>query len=866
MRWLVEVSSLGKTDTQKFCVDAESWQRALQSARSQRGEDGPMSGFSIELLEEGYRAVDPLARVRFVVKRAPDDMALTPVLDRPSAAPKGVAPSAPSAPSPALAAIAPPGPSTDDQTLRNVPTTSSSTAASTSASLNGKKSPVLPVPRPGASQPPPPVAGPGEGKGQATSLGSGDSAVAGPTLEGAGLAAPPAIGSSIAGLPAVKLLTSREQNPNDASPLTYREYAFAVPEGTSEEVAANVLREQLRYVEAHIATAKMGKLVNLGCFDVEFTGKPPRPPLATLTWKDWKGEPVLAYPRRGSGARKPSRPPSQMPASLEARIVGGAPPVVVPPAAPVPREAAPFSQTQPIADADGAQVAEARAEAVLLAGQRAAQPQAATQAQVAQPQTAQEAAQLQAAQQAAQLQAAQQATQLQAAQLQAAQQAAQLQAAQQAAQLQAAQQAAQLQAAPPTAHLQAQQTAQFQAAQQTAQLQAAQLQVAQQAAHAQAAAAAQQATQLQVAQQAAHAQAAAAAQQATQLQAAPQAAQLQATQPQTAQQAAQAQAAAQQATQLQTAADPFRQQQAAQAQAAAQQQAAHHQATTAHQGPQRPQSADQQRPQSADQQRPQSADQQRPQSADQHLAQQQHPDHPRVAPQQAVQQPAVALPGAAQGMALGPPPEPTFTEAEPRNSHSQPPPPPLGMVKTPSGRFVRGRVSGDELISSLFESMHDLHFLRDALDGGQFCLALATEVLPARAALIHFFDVEKREWVVACTRGKETHRLLTMRSPDADEILREAARKRRALVVPNASNASADRYLQIGGGRSLIVAPIMQAGRALGALEIINPLDGMPFTEDEGNAMTYIAEQFAEFLGSRGIVLDRDRIQNAAAR
>ena len=32
-----------------------------------------MSGFSIELLEEGYRAVDPLARVRFVVKRAPDD-------------------------------------------------------------------------------------------------------------------------------------------------------------------------------------------------------------------------------------------------------------------------------------------------------------------------------------------------------------------------------------------------------------------------------------------------------------------------------------------------------------------------------------------------------------------------------------------------------------------------------------------------------------------------------------------------------------------------------------------------------------------------------------------------------------------------
>jgi hypothetical protein len=191
-------------------------------------------------------------------------------------------------------------------------------------------------------------------------------------------------------------------------------------------------------------------------------------------------------------------------------------------------------------------------------------------------------------------------------------------------------------------------------------------------------------------------------------------------------------------------------------------------------------------------------------------------------------------------------------------------PPSEGAVRTPSGRYVRGRTSGDELISALFESMHDLHFLRDALDGGQFCLALATEVLPARAALIHFFDIGKREWVIACTRGKDTMRLLTLRTPEADEQLREAARVRRALVVSPSLTSPAQRYQSLGPIKSLIVAPIMQAGRALGALEIINPLDGQPFTADEGNAMTYIAEQYAEYLGSRGIVLDRDRIQRAA--
>jgi hypothetical protein len=227
------------------------------------------------------------------------------------------------------------------------------------------------------------------------------------------------------------------------------------------------------------------------------------------------------------------------------------------------------------------------------------------------------------------------------------------------------------------------------------------------------------------------------------------------------------------------------------------------------------------------------------------------------APPPPMQAPAQAFaPVASPVMMDAPPPQPG---ARPQSS------PGFGQVRTPSGRFVRGRVSGDELITALFESMHDLHFLRDALDGGQFCLALATEVLPSRAAVIHFFDIEKREWVVACTRGKDSRKLLTNRTPEADELLRAAAKKRRAIVFPDASaHATAQRYQLFGGGRSLIIAPVMQAGRALGAIEIINPLDNMPFTEDEGNAMTYIAEQYAEYLGSRGIVLDRERIQSAA--
>jgi hypothetical protein len=571
-----------------------------------------MSGFSIELLEEGYRAVDPMARVRFVVRKAPDDM---PITAAPSKELKGG--TAPAAPAPAKLG-------NNDVTTPALPPTPSSSSPSKG---NSKQGP----PRPGQSTPPPPATGAAalasvpasdakkpqtmtfSSSGQVAAIESVDDKtdVERPPL--------PAIGSTVPGQPPTKLLTAREQNPSDSSPLTYREYAFAVPAGTTEAVATDVLRAQLRYVEAHIASAKVGKLVNLAVFDVEFSGKPPKPPIATLTWKDWKGEPVVGYPGRGGPSSAP-RPPSKMPPSA-APAVNAAAAVAIPQAAPVPQSPPPA-------------------------------PQAQAQAQVhAAPQ------------------------------------------------------------APPVPQPQMQ----------------------------------------------------------PQQQMAPQMA----------------------VQQMQ---------------------------------PQQPQPQMQMQPQ------------------------QMQPQQPQRAPSQ----PAFPLPA------------PAIVEVEQKRP-SQPPGAP-GMVKTPSGRFVRGRITGDELITSLFESMHDLHFLRDALDGGQFCLALATEVLPARAALIHFFDIEKREWVVACTRGKETARLLTMRHQEADEILRDAARKRRAVVVADASQAVSDRYRQLGGARSLIAAPIMQAGRALGALEIINPLDGMPFTDDEGNAMTYIAEQYAEYLGSRGIVLDRERISAAAAR
>jgi GAF domain-containing protein len=186
-------------------------------------------------------------------------------------------------------------------------------------------------------------------------------------------------------------------------------------------------------------------------------------------------------------------------------------------------------------------------------------------------------------------------------------------------------------------------------------------------------------------------------------------------------------------------------------------------------------------------------------------------------------------------------------------------------VGAPPPGAPRTRVRGEDLIADLFEAMHDLHFVRDAIEGGEFCLALAMEKVPSQAGIVHLYDIDKREFLVTSTRGAGVNKLLLRRHGENDPLLHAAMNKRRALVVTDATAVEAallPRYVEIGGARSLVIAPVMQSGRFLGAIEILNPLDGQPFTDAEGNALTYIAEQFAEFLSSHGIVTDEASISS----
>ena len=217
-----------------------------------------------------------------------------------------------------------------------------------------------------------------------------------------------------------------------------------------------------------------------------------------------------------------------------------------------------------------------------------------------------------------------------------------------------------------------------------------------------------------------------------------------------------------------------------------------------------------------------------------------------------------------------PPPADPIAEARPASI----PPAVIPSPSTPPPSIAPGsakpRSSGDDLIAELFESMSDIAFLSDSLDGAEFALRVTLEALPSELAIVSFFSLDSREFVAVRVAGTAAQpaiveAVLLKRSPEKSPVSHRAMRSNQAVVLDAASAAAladdprwAQSKLQL---QSVMCAPVALGGRYLGLIEVANPLDGEPFTNADGNALTYIGQQLAEFLGQRDTTIDAERVR-----
>ncbi len=358
MRWFVEVSRVGETRSdEKYCVEAKQWQAALQEARRLRGDSGPLSKFSIELLDDGYRAVDPKLKLRYLVAKAPGDAELTsipPESEFGSQAPRAngqpaagasVAPTAAQASVPVAVAVpvttapvaagasvvASPSAVTIAQLEPHagVPSSALSPVAAVQQNVAAEadRSPSAFPPRPTGSEHPPsakPPAGltvPADVIPPAPNL---------PRGMGAPVAEPPATyiltqpSASLDLPPPSQVLRRRQEEPSGESPITYREVAYVVAPGVTRASVEALLWASFRDISRELSARVGQKFVQLAVFDHTFEKRPERPPLGTLAWKDWRGNPAITFPffDGTQPARASLLPPSAAPPAPAPRVPG----------------------------------------------------------------------------------------------------------------------------------------------------------------------------------------------------------------------------------------------------------------------------------------------------------------------------------------------------------------------------------------------------------------------------------------------------------------------------------------------------------------------------------------------------------------
>ncbi len=854
MRWYVDISSItSRGPTSRFCVEADQWQKALQTVRTRRGDEGSFGNFSIELLDDGYRAIDPLTRMRYVVSRAPEDAPLTTgdaavasahqeeltkVEGKPASRPSAPAePSRPRASAPGSRA-------------------SERGRMARGGSRDGKRAPAIPddpVPR-GASAPPPSKLVGDKTLASGTPLGAEASRVNGASHNeaprprpsdvplvppkpmqaetafermtgGAAVSLPREVPASAEltteVLPAFKVLSRRSEDPTPASPLTYREMALTVATTTSLRDAEAIARSQFEVIRNAIAGAPKGKFIQLAVFDHEFSGKPSKAPIVTLAFKDWRNpEPDLRFPQRdGPGPASSARPPAG----------SQPPPAAVPPSPPAPPAPSPSLAAAPSVAAPStveAPTVPVLAETVVktIVPNSLARPSVEPAVEPS-PMTVPDPRPVET------------------------------------------REAESASPPPPATERQPEPEPTSEPSEVI------------RPAPIIAVVASQPEDDIPVSSEAPSNGAPVASASDEGWTAAPSPASDTGSKPAPAPvEAAPPPPPAEEPTPPTVPSEPPPAPTSAQIRARAQEMAGDEEKTLVKPSTPPPAPAPAPAPVAQAEARPASV----PPPPNEHvvhkttkMAAVQHPSAPPPAPQQQASVHPSAPPPPQQHVSVHPsaPPPAQFPSTPPAARPASIPPapavpvipqgPPL-LIRQPIG----DRRSGDDLISDLFEACSDLNFLNDTLEGAEFVLALVLDSIPSAVALCSFFDINTRELVVVRQAVSPAFTALpnaiATRASEFTPQIARTMRSGRSLVVPAAESGifSEDpRWRTLGvTPKSAITTAVVAGGRYLGMIEVADPLDGAPFTESDGHALTYIGGQFSEYLAQREIDVTSERI------
>jgi hypothetical protein len=140
-----------------------------------------------------------------------------------------------------------------------------------------------------------------------------------------------------------------------------------------------------------------------------------------------------------------------------------------------------------------------------------------------------------------------------------------------------------------------------------------------------------------------------------------------------------------------------------------------------------------------------------------------------------------------------------------------------------------------------------------AVEAACVCLSAVVRAVGCRAAIAHLGDPNEGDFVIVYALGPNAPMLLNARHTADDALLAEGFLRRLPGVLNFEGNrAPLARHAVFGGAWSVLVAPVMDGDSKLGALELVDPLDGSCFDDRGIAAARYATERLVELL--RGAV------------
>jgi hypothetical protein len=142
--------------------------------------------------------------------------------------------------------------------------------------------------------------------------------------------------------------------------------------------------------------------------------------------------------------------------------------------------------------------------------------------------------------------------------------------------------------------------------------------------------------------------------------------------------------------------------------------------------------------------------------------------------------------------------------------------------------------------------------------------------VPCRLGYVHFFDVERRQYLLVKIHGVASDGLVLQAAPAQDVVLSRAARERKGVLLDESALSSVALPARYDVGpsgqrvRSVVAAAVSLGARPLAVFECVDPLDGKPFVPGDLEALSYVAEQFGAFVSSHGLVFDKRAIARAS--